>query len=123
MAVLTETERAQIRKYLGWPARWRQQRPDLDLSMNAIDMASEDDRTELRLALAGCIDIDARLTDALLRNKASQVGSITLNPREIGYLRAEGRRHAARIASTLGIWIMSDAFSGAPINNAFSTTG
>lgn len=109
---LSETERSQIRIYMGWPARYFQQHPELQMSMEALDDASEEDRTQVRIALAGVADIDTRLTDALSRNRAEEVGSIKLNPREIGNLRSEGRRYVGRLAAALGVGVLNDSFSG-----------
>jgi hypothetical protein len=112
MAVFTETERSAIRKWLGYPARFWDIYPQLQLALNAMDAATEEDRTTVRAVLTALDAIDTSLTDAHNRLKASVVGSIVLNSGEIGALRSEGRRHVGRLAALLSCPVLRDPFSG-----------
>lgn len=117
MAFTTE-QKAQIRKYLGWPGRFHQLRPDLENAFLALDADdSAQVLAELTLLTAPTTGIDARLADALDRLQASAVGSITLNRGEIGFLRAEGRRIVQRMANLLGVRILGSAYGGGPTDN------
>jgi hypothetical protein len=111
---LTETQKAQVRLYLGYSGRWHQTDSVLEKAFTAIATVPEDETTVVT-ALNACIDIDAKLTDAHGRLKAMKVGSIDLpGHREIEVLRDEGARHVNRMASKLGAPVRHNAFSGTP---------
>lgn len=110
---LTATERAQVRLYCGWSARFRQTDSRLEQSMNALDMGDAATLTIVSGLLLSLVDIDTKLVDAHKRIKAQAVGSIKLTlDKEIGLLRSEGRRFAGRLASLLGVEIRQDVFAG-----------
>lgn len=113
---LTAGQRANVRLYTGWPARFHQTDSRLEQAMNAIDtLGNSDDPTftDLVALLAALADIDTRLTAAYPRIKALKLGSIDLpGTMEIGLLRSEGRRLAGRLASIMGVEIRHDVFSG-----------
>jgi hypothetical protein len=118
---LTEPQKALIRLYTGWGARFGQFYSRLEQALSAI--AVEPDMEALITnpiggsppgLLALIQDVDAKLTAAHGRLKASVVGSITLNPAELMVLRSEGRRHVARLCSILGVEVQHDVFSSAP---------
>lgn len=108
---MTEGQKAQIRKYLGYPERFHQTRPELEMALSALETRPEGE-AEVLAELAKAVDMDTRITSALARIKAAVVGSITLNPHEIPMLRSEGRRAVGRMASILGVPVLRDAFSG-----------
>lgn len=60
--------------------------------------------------LAHLKDIDARIRSAYERLKANKVGSIELNPNEIGAYRSQGRQLVLRICSILGVERRNDVF-------------
>lgn len=111
---LTSAQRMLTRLYLGWSERFHQTDTRLEQAMNAIDSPQNTDAlAQLQAYLTTLADIDARLTDALCRLRALEVGSIKLpGPMEIGMLRSQGRMYAGRIASILGVEIRHDVFSG-----------
>jgi len=119
---LTATQKSQLRVYLGYPARFHQIQPELEQAFSALEGVPDDEALvvvllgKLATAVTG---VDARLEDAHDRLQASTVGSITLNPGEIGALRSEGRRIVGRIASLMGVTVQADAFSGFRIGNSF----
>lgn len=117
---LTDTQRAQVRKYLGWPARWWQTSSQLEQAMNALDQTAAE-LTEVTTMLTALADIDTRITAAYSRLKAMKVGSIELPGHgELLALRSEGRRYSNRLASKLGVPILSDAWSGGSGPNAYA---
>lgn len=113
MAALTPEERASVRLYLGWPARFYQAEPALEQSMNALDQSDDATHGVVISLLASLADVDAKLVDAHNRLKAKKVGSIELmEDKEVQMLRSEGRRFAGRLAAVLGVEIRHDVFSG-----------
>lgn len=113
---LTAAERADIRYFMGWPARFFQTSSLLEQAMSALDGQPES-LVLVQAAVTACKDIDTKLIDAHGRLKAMKVGSIDLpGNREISSLRDEGRRWVGRLSATLGCPIMQDVFSGAAIN-------
>lgn len=109
---LTIAQKADIRLYLGWSARFHQIDTRLEGAMVAV---SEDPAHEAQvIALLGeMANIDVKLKAAYPRLQASKVGSIELNVGEIGMLRSEGRRFVARMSSVLGVEVKHDVFAGA----------
>lgn len=108
----TDTQRAQVRLYLGWPARFWQSDSRLEQAMNSIDDKAEE-LTICTGLLTSLADIDTRLTACYTRLKALAVGKITLPGQgELMALRSEGRRFAGRLASTLGVAVRHDVWSG-----------
>jgi hypothetical protein len=109
---LTSAQKADIRYFLGWSARFQQTDSRLEQAMSAIATVPDSEALVIT-AIASCKTIDTNLVDAWKRLKAIKVGSIALPVRnEINTLRSEGRRFASRIASTLGVEIRADVFSG-----------
>jgi hypothetical protein len=116
---LTATQEAKVRYYLGWSARFHQSDSRLEMALSALPSEAESE-TLIVAALVRVEDIDTKLTDAHGRLKAMKVGSIDLpGHREVETLRSEGRRWVGRIASTLGVEVRQDVFSGA-LPNGFA---
>ncbi len=106
----TDDERATIRMYMGWSARFSQTDTALERAMAAIDVQPAD-LALARAHLAELARIDAAITSCEARFKAEQVGSIKLNPRELRQLRSRGEERVGRLATLLGIEVRDNAFS------------
>jgi len=116
---LSATQKAQVRLYLGWSARFFQFDSRLEQAMSAV--ATEPEH-ELQITdtlvnnglLASVSDILTKLTDSHKRLKATKVGSIDLPGfGEIQALRMEGKRHVKTLGSILGVEVRNDIFSSA----------
>lgn len=121
---LTAAQKAEVRRWLGWPARFHQFDSRLE---NAMDALATEPEHEAQITnpltgtppgiLAELDDIDAKLRDAHKRIKASEVGNIKLNNgREIAWLRREGRRHTRRLAALLGVERRVDVFGSGDVH-------
>ena len=110
---LTSAQKAQIRELLGWSAMSVDDGPGYRLDSSMIAIANRPDE-EARIvdALEKCDALTVRIEGAYDRLKASAVGSITLNPREIAILKSEGRRQTKIIAALLGVEIRPGALFG-----------
>lgn len=123
---LTAQQRADVRFYAGWSARFHQFDSQLEQAMNALETEPEH---ELQITnpidgtppglLALMADIDSRLSGTYGRLKASKVGSIELNAGEISQLRSEGRRLSGRLCSILGIPRRIDVFGSGGSGGSF----
>jgi hypothetical protein len=109
----TSAQKASIRRYMGWSARFHQVDTALEQAMSAVEGEPHDATYDLIDGwLAQLADINTRITDAYGRLKAKVVGSITLPGHdEIGMLRSEGRRIVGQMAATFGVEVRHDAFS------------
>lgn len=114
---LTEAERNQVHMYLGWSGRWAQFDGDLTRALNAADMDA-DSLVFIRAQLDELVRLDTSLTAAESRLKASVVGSITLNDRELDRLRGRARQAVGRLATHLGVEVRSDAYGPGKSYNA-----
>lgn len=125
---LTESQKAEIRRYAGWSARFHQTDSRLEMAMLALESTPEHE-AQITNALAGSppgllaqlADIDAKIAAATSRLKASKVGSIELNPAEMYELRRIGRQFATRLCSILGVERRTDAFGAG--GTSFGTFG
>lgn len=110
----TTVQRAKIRWYLGWSARFHQADSRLEQAMNAVDQEVDDSSHDLIVANITALDaIGTKMTAAYDRLKALKVGSIDLpGAGEIGMLRSEGRRLGGQIAACLGVETRHDVWSG-----------
>jgi hypothetical protein len=123
-AVLTGFQRAQIRLYLGWSARFHQMDSALEQAMNAVDANQTDDDTYNLITratndpngpglLASLVDVDTKLLATDQELEVKKVGSIELVVQEkVGTLRSNGRKFAGRLAALLGVPVRHDVFSG-----------
>lgn len=107
---LTDTQKAQVRQYLGYPDVGRSCYADLEGAMSQLS-------AEGVLLVAGTLTqlgaIDGKLEEAWDRQKVTRAEEITLaGPGELRALRAEGRRLARRTASLLGVRVRLDVFGG-----------
>jgi hypothetical protein len=120
---LSLTQRAQVRLYCGWSARFWQMDSRLEQAMNALASNAEEETIVTDL-LTQLVAHDARFTAAYTRLKALAVGKITLPGHgELMALRSEGRRFSGRLASILGVAIRHDVWSGRGPSEFASTEG
>jgi hypothetical protein len=120
---LTDTQRANVRLYCGWSARYFQTDSRLEQALNSLGSRAEEEALVVAM-LASLADIDTRLTAAYKRLKAAAVGKITLPGQlEVMTLRSEGRRFSGRLASTLGVAIRHDVWSGSGPSRFASVSG
>ncbi|HUS27602.1 MAG TPA: hypothetical protein VMZ53_03815 [Kofleriaceae bacterium] len=110
MAVLTDEEKASIRMYMGWSARFAQTDTALERAMSAID-GMPADLALVRVHLTELARIDAAIQACEARFKADQVGSITLSQSELPRLRSRGMERVGRLATLLGVEVRDNAFS------------
>lgn len=110
---LTGAEKATIRLYGGYQARFHSTDSALEQALKAIDGGDVDTYNLVETLLASLADVDAKLLDADSRLKVSEVGSIKLNAVEVGMLRSKGRQFVGRLFSLLGCPVRHDVFSGA----------
>jgi hypothetical protein len=118
---LTEPQKAQIRSYLGWQARFHSLDSSLELAMRALDDAAnissldiitrDIDADEGPGILAMLKSIDAKIYDDDIMAGVEAAGSIHLKaPEGLGIMRSKGRMWCARLASLLGVRVRSDYF-------------
>lgn len=117
MAALTGAQKADIRLYVGWSARFHQEDSRLEHALLALD-GDADAQAQVLALVAACKTIDTDLTAAHARLKASEVGSIKLNASELLARRSEGRRLVGRICTILDVERKHDVFGSA----GFTTT-
>lgn len=122
----TAAQKSDVRFFCGWPARFHQADNALERAINAISV----DPTEEALftnaitgtppgLLALARDVQAQIKLSTKRMKASKVGSIELNARELEQLREVGRGYTAQMCSILGVPRGSDVF-GTHAANTFA---
>lgn len=105
---LTDAQKADIRRALGWSARFHQFDSRLEQAMSAVenDAESEAQITETQAnhgILANIEAIATEVTAARARLKADKVGSILLRKEEIRQLRKEGDSWVEELAKLLGV--------------------
>lgn len=106
----TEAQRADIRKYLGWPGRWFQTDSRLEQAMNGV---TAEHQTQIVGELARLATIDTKLDSASTFFPASRDGNIGIEgAQNLNLLRSQGKQAAGRIAAILGVEVRHDVFSG-----------
>jgi hypothetical protein len=121
---LTAAERADIRFFCGWSARFRQTDSRLEQAMNALD----GDATTILLftntitatppgLLALARDVLTQIKNSTKRLKASKVGSIELNSMEMEQLRDLGRQYTNEMCAILGVARRVDVFAASGANS------
>lgn len=106
----TGAEKATIRMYLGWSARFAQTDTAVERAMSAIE-GMPDDLALARVHLTELARLDAAITACEARFKADQVGSITLSQTEISRLRSRGAQVVGRLATLFGVEVRDNAFA------------
>ena len=126
----TPAQRAQIRTYLGWTARFAQTDTRLEWAMNAVDADSDTSNHDNVVALLTLIQTmdETTIPGSYLNLKANEVGSIKISGagmkgEEIAVLRSEGRRLVGKLAVIFGVEVRHDIFSGSGPSNYTDRTG
>ena len=120
---LTEPQKADIRLFLGYQARFHQLDSALEFAMRAVDLPDNEaayDQITRSLAhadgpgiLALIKDVDAKIRAQDPQSTVEKVGSIALDAaRGMGILRSKGRSYVGRLAAILGVPVRWDYFSG-----------
>lgn len=120
----TETDRVQIRHYLGFSAIFLQADPRLELAITAVQQVSDggarpDTSTEayIRSILTQLQELEWTMRAQWALVSGTQVGKITADAaRGLATLRSEGRRLVNAIARQLATHPRADIFSNAPTN-------
>jgi len=100
----TDVEKAGIRKYLGWQARFAQFDSALERAFAAIGGGSFPAEEDQARALLGKIQaVEAEIDAAHARFKADKVGSIELNRREVQQLVERGESYIGQLARCMGV--------------------
>lgn len=108
--MFTGAEKATIREYMGWTARFAQVDTALERAMSAIEV-DVDNIAKARVHLVELARVDAALVACEARFKADKVGSITLSDRELDKLRSRGEERLGRLATLLGCEVRDSPFS------------
>lgn len=109
----TDAEKARISHHLSYP-QWRLLAQSIQLGFPsasqplflldmAFDKISPVARDSVRIDLKECECIEAQMSDARGRFKATKIGEITLNPKEPEMLRKEMLWWVTRLADDLGV--------------------
>lgn len=125
---LTDTQKADVRRALGWSARFHQFDSRLEQAMSAL--ATEPEH-ELQLTdtlanngiLANIADIQTKLRAAHSRIKADVVGPIQLNKQELRQLIGEGSRWVSDLARILGVEVRNGGIFGKAFIGSFAGFG
>lgn len=110
---LTESEKTEIRLYLGWPMRHHDTDSALEQGLRAIDGIAE----VLALIqgadglLAKLNDVDSRLEAALNRLKADKASDVTLNRREQSQIRQHGHMLCLRLGQLVGVEMRTSPYA------------
>ncbi len=125
----TETQKADIRAYLGFPSLFHQQEPRLEnaiVSVMAVSdggvLPSSATQDRMILVLAQLNNIDCLLSNTQTYAEANSVDGDVI---QVDYVRAnfmlkmEGRRLISQLAIPLGTRPFRDYYSGLPLNDGF----
>lgn len=114
---LTDAQKAQIRRYLGYPDVNRLLHHQLEGALVAISAAGE---TEISGLLAQLATLDAQLQASWGRQKVKKAENVVLaGPDEICALRHEGRRLVGALATLLDVSVRASPFdSGSSVGIA-----
>ncbi len=112
----TTTERAGIRNYLGWNARWVQMDTALERAFSFVESSSSGGDTSsedlARSLLAKIVAVEAEIDATHSRFKADKVGPITLNRREVSQLIERGESYIGQLARVFGVEVRGKALRG-----------
>lgn len=111
--MFTNDEKTQIRKYLGWNAKFVQFDSGLERAFTFVenltssgDSSVEDDA---RAVLAKIVAIEVEIDHTHSRFKADQVGPIKLNRREVSQLVQRGESYIGQLARAFGVEVRGKA--------------
>lgn len=106
---LTGTQKASVRRYLGYPDVNRETYLGLEGAMDAISAEGEVIVADI---LAQIVDLDATLRSSWSRQKVKRAEEVELwGGDEILNLRMEGARLAGELAALLDVQILRNVFS------------
>ena len=109
---LTDAEKAEIRRYLGYSDLNRLYTLPIEPAMNALSPEGE---TQVKGYLVDLADLQARLKAAWDRSKVLIVEDITLaHQKELAFLRSEGQRLVQDLATALSVRPLRKPFSPGP---------
>ena len=129
MTAWTESEKSNIRAYLGFPALFHQQEPRLENAINSVQSVADggvlptsDTQERMRTVLSQLSNVDTKITALYCQFQVLEVS----NPktrldaiRAAFYLKMEGRRLITQLAIPLGTKPFRDYYSPLPLNNEF----
>lgn len=109
----TNTEKAEIRKYLGWNARWVQFDSALERAFAFVDNQSTGGDTssedQARTLLGKIQTIENEIDSSRSRFKANRVGPIELNRAEVAQLIGRGESYIGQLARVFGVEVKGSA--------------
>ena len=107
---LTDSQKAKIRMYLGYPATSRAGNGSfLERAMNGLNEAEESIVVD---ALAKLASADSGLEDALEKQGLSRVEDVEFSgDQQLRAYRQQGRMYVQRVARILGCEVLIDAFT------------
>ncbi len=117
----TETERVQIRRWLGFPAIFQQADPILESAITAVQSTADggarpDNSTELAIRgyLTELGTLETKWKDLYDQMQAFKLNNLTVDPlRGLAGIRQLGRQYVGHIADALSTKPRRDVFSGA----------
>ncbi len=114
----TETERVQIRRYMGATALYQNQDTRLESAITTVSNNAAQESEVRDVLLVKLISIDAQLENTWPQATAAAARDVKVDAaRGMVMLRSEGRRFAKRLAAILGFEApRSDAFAPATSN-------
>lgn len=107
----TDAQKAQIRRYLGYPDVYRQANPRLESALNLVG-DRPDSKALIEADLAALMTLETKLTAAQAYGGLKRVDDIEFYPNaaQTKSLRDEGRRVVGRISITMGVAPAADVF-------------
>lgn len=128
MVAWSESEKADIRAYLGFPALFHQFEPRLENAIRSVQSVADGGvlndggatQERMRDVLSQLAEVDCRLRKTQIYGQALSVDG---NDIKVDYIRAgiwlrmEGRRLITQLAIPLGTTPIKDYYTGLPINN------
>lgn len=108
----SETQKTQIRRYLGYPDVYRQANTRLESAIEVVGSRPET-QTLIEADLASLATIEAKLSGSVLSSAGvKKVDEIEFFQNgSLSVTRQEGRRICGRLSITFGVPIASDVFS------------
>lgn len=117
---LSDTEKASIRRYLGFPDSNRQLHMNTRIE-GALDALSPEGEVEVRVQLVDLAAIETTLRGSWGRQKVLKAEEVTLaGDGEIRALRAEGNRITGMLADILGVTARRSVFTSGSRSGAAS---
>ena len=108
----TDVEKAQIRRYLGYPDIYRDHTPWLESAMDVVGARTEV-AAMVSADLVSLAIVETSLTSTLSSGGLKRIDDIEFyEGSQVASISHAGRRLVGRISVTLGIPICSDVFGG-----------